>query len=245
MPAPTAAYIAAMGAGGAGSSGLSLAGVGSLLGGAGSLASAFGGGGNNPNLTKMRYFNQIEDRVADAKRAGVHPLFALGANVSPAMATGSPSGSAVGDALQGVGSAVRGYARDRTSQSQIKMAQHESASRVRVNETQAMLNEARSRSVIAEMQANPGILNTVERRTLDPSHSVNPDTGRLQWWVDATGKYHRVNQKVAPQEVLEKEFGESSELQGIARLIKGMYGYKGTGDNMPSLKEIYNLLTTE
>lgn len=50
--------------------------------------------------------HSVRRRVEDAKRAGVHPLFALGASSggSPTLAAGggSPSGSAVGEALQSV-----------------------------------------------------------------------------------------------------------------------------------------------
>lgn len=52
----------------------------------------------------------VQYRVADAKAAGIHPLFALGASVgaSPTSAVGTapPTGSAAGDALQGLGAAL-------------------------------------------------------------------------------------------------------------------------------------------
>lgn len=52
----------------------------------------------------------IQKRVADAKAAGVHPLFALGASVgaSPTTAVGggNPTGSVAGDALQGLGAII-------------------------------------------------------------------------------------------------------------------------------------------
>lgn len=51
----------------------------------------------------------LRRRVEDAKRAGVHPLFAMGASVgaSPTMQAGNPpTGSAVGDAIARLGEAM-------------------------------------------------------------------------------------------------------------------------------------------
>ena len=82
-----------------------LAGWGSLLGGAGVLGSSLGlfGGGSGKNApsanrvyaeTKNREDTAIQRRVADARRAGIHPLFALGAGTSgsPAFSVGGGDG---------------------------------------------------------------------------------------------------------------------------------------------------------
>lgn len=56
-------------------------------------------------LQKDFYKNGISWRVEDAKRSGIHPLYALGANVgSPSFSTFS--GSGVGDALSTLGSGI-------------------------------------------------------------------------------------------------------------------------------------------
>ena len=53
----------------------------------------------------------IQRRVSDAQKAGVHPLFALGASAgaSPTVSIGGqqqPTGSALGDALRGIGGRI-------------------------------------------------------------------------------------------------------------------------------------------
>lgn len=71
--------------------------LGALAAGGAALYGAFAGGDNrnrrlsqqqgyqNLELQRRAYYNAIQDRVADARRAGLHPLFALGgsANFSP------------------------------------------------------------------------------------------------------------------------------------------------------------------
>lgn len=100
--------------------------VGSILGGAGGFASAVSGifGGNsaakkaarlNKKMYKMQKdlaYNGVAIRVADAKRAGIHPLAALGASVggggfaSPVQDTSYNWGDAVGQGLQAVGNTM-------------------------------------------------------------------------------------------------------------------------------------------
>ncbi|QXP44150.1 MAG: DNA pilot protein [Arizlama microvirus] len=88
--------------------------VGSLLGGAGSLASAFGGGGNKVDEGAVRGLNDINGRhqkdmeyilrqqefnqkMALAKEHGLHPLSVLGVNVGGSTITPSVVGSGAQD----------------------------------------------------------------------------------------------------------------------------------------------------
>lgn len=91
----------------------------------------------------------IQRRVADAKAAGIHPLAALGAPLSgssfAAPVGSTDTGAAIGDAISEVGRGLEA-ARDR------ELAEMELRSRIKVNETSAMLNAARSRTAIAEAQ---------------------------------------------------------------------------------------------
>lgn len=92
------------------------AGIGSALSGVGAVASAFGGGNETEHLKRG-----IQWRVRDARRSGIHPLYALGASVgSPTITTGS----AGGDALSALGSiaSAKGQAQAQKSitQQQIK-----------------------------------------------------------------------------------------------------------------------------
>lgn len=105
-----------------------LTGIGSVLSGIGSVGSLFGGGSksglraqeniNAQNMQLQREFaqNGIRWRVEDAKRAGIHPLYALGAQLP----TYSPSTFIPGDyggrkdyggALRGLGDAASQFAR--------------------------------------------------------------------------------------------------------------------------------------
>ena len=114
-----------------------LAGAGSLLQGVGALSSLFRGGNKArkaqgywnavaQNFAREQFDEQkylarhgIATRVADAKRAGLHPLFALGmgaqggspVSFSPGAIGGqADTGSGFGDAIAGVGQALSGYA---------------------------------------------------------------------------------------------------------------------------------------
>lgn len=104
-----------------------LSGVGSALTGVASVGSLFGGGDGGAKErdfwnkrawkhTRDVFTQGLQYRVADAKKAGIHPLYAIGAsmNASPSfqMGSGPEAGSAfsrglgaVGEAAQGVGEA--------------------------------------------------------------------------------------------------------------------------------------------
>lgn len=126
--------------------------VGAALSGIGSVAGAVGSFSNAKKSGKeaRRQFNQqmnesIQRRVADARAAGVHPLFALGASVgaSPTITAGQyGSGSAVGDALQGVGGAIKGY-------SAAKGLQRMQAAQIRSAEASAARDEAEAQLALS------------------------------------------------------------------------------------------------
>lgn len=85
-----------------------IAAVGSLASGLGSLGSAFGGG--SPKVDYRGAKKGIRWRVRDARIAGIHPLYAMGA---PGVGQGilKPDNSSdIGTAISGVGSALSDYA---------------------------------------------------------------------------------------------------------------------------------------
>lgn len=103
-----------------GAIGGALGGVGQFLGGLGGL---FGGGGSGSKKAKELFAyqvreqermmkNQLQWRVEDARAAGVHPLAAIGANISspsvPPIVAGGDSGSGrnIGSALSDMGQGV-------------------------------------------------------------------------------------------------------------------------------------------
>lgn len=105
-----------------------LAGIGSVLGGIGSVGGLFGGSSksalraqenmNAMNIQMQKEFAQhgIRWRVEDAKAAGIHPLYALGANTTSFSPTSYIPGDSgprrdYGGALEGLGRAGQGLAR--------------------------------------------------------------------------------------------------------------------------------------
>lgn len=145
---------------------------------------------------------QIRLRVRDARLAGLHPLFALGASVnnqpaSPTIVGGgqSDSGSLVGDALRETGQFISRYMSDREERERgarlMTLQERESAARVRESEANAKLAEVRAS--VAAQQANSrrppvsadtpdGTMPSLRTRYRDPEtgrvHSLlNPDAG--------------------------------------------------------------------
>lgn len=111
------------------------------------------------NKLAMLQFNQqmdesINRRVQDAKRAGIHPLYAIGANAgaSPTISVGGgPTGSALGTAIGRLG----GHVEDHQAEKQIA---HQEARADKVAEAQAARdNAAALRDNVASMFAMSSI----------------------------------------------------------------------------------------
>lgn len=100
--------------------------------------------------------NQLQWRVADAKRAGIHPLYALG--MSPAIASPIALGNQMGDSLSQMGQHV-GEALDRNSNTYERATRRLSLALL---EKQGNESDARSmyyRSLAARMQNPPAAPN--------------------------------------------------------------------------------------
>lgn len=113
------------------------------------LGSLFGGRKSNESNAKMmkeqlryqREFAQqgIQWRVEDAKKAGLHPLYALGAQTpsySPVYSSDS-MGPAIANASDSIGRAVSQIGADRATKAAERMAMLEAASRISSNEAMA------------------------------------------------------------------------------------------------------------
>lgn len=89
--------------------------IGSIIGAVGSLAGGLISDRSNKKLTKQAWArddSSVQRRVADAKKAGIHPLAALGANVQAS----SPvtTGSSLGDGVASASSSIsQGYSRSK------------------------------------------------------------------------------------------------------------------------------------
>ena len=180
-------------------------------------------------------------RVADAKAAGLHPLAVLGANIPGGF--GTSSGTGLGDAIGRSGAAMSRASQRRSQARADAREDAEASSRIRVNETQAELNRAQSRTILSKIRGSPTIT-SMQLDPLDTSYHIDPTTGRLTGFKGADGRWYDVDQSVAPQSVLEEEFGEAGELQGIARLLHGASKWKGLpGYEGPSLSDLYDIIT--
>lgn len=153
-----------------------LTGLGSLVSAGTALAGAFGGGsgysgkGDWPGRSD-KIFNFQRDsikkavrwRVEDARAAGIHPLAALGGSIGGGFAspvggfvpTHVPTGSAIGDAVQGLGEAVSDIGARRDA----ARAEHEARAAARRAEGRAdavaaaQIDEARSAAALNRARA--------------------------------------------------------------------------------------------
>lgn len=167
---------------------------------------------NAKNLAWQReqYENFIKTRVKDAKEAGIHPLYALGAGATSfAGSSALPTGSAIGDGLQGFGNAVTAYeeekyraAKDSRNPEQGE-SRDEALSRARINRANA--DTAEANATIAKARA---------RTILD-----NARNAPLYDWEGYMG-----TPAGPPQQKMEDEFGGViGELYGIGRYLDMHY----------------------
>lgn len=103
--------------------------------------------------------NAVQWKVEDAKKAGVHPLFALGANTtsfSPVPVTGSATGDAI----------ARGGAAIAKSMSESKMK------KLQTDLVEAQIQESRSRSIaaLAQAKATNAEADFVTKQAIESAH---------------------------------------------------------------------------
>lgn len=170
MLAALPAGIAAAGAGGgAAAGGSALSGLGGpLIGAGGSLLGGLIGGSDAKKAVKKQWKyqkefqkNKMQWAVQDAKAAGLHPLFALGAGGgggSPSFSIPGQSamGSAIGDAAAQIGQGVA--ARPSEMAKQLQRAQIESInSQTRRNDAEAALALSQFRRFQQEANVSPSV----------------------------------------------------------------------------------------
>lgn len=121
---------------------------------------------------RRRYYRQLQDRVADAKSAGLHPLFALGAGggssggsfipgqaPSGSFATSglqlqpSQMGAAVADAAQAIGSGLQGRARAQAAEVMDSMQMMLMKSQLEESQTRSVLNMAEAHRAQSEAKS--------------------------------------------------------------------------------------------
>lgn len=103
----------------------------------------------------------VQWRVADAQAAGVHPLYAMGANVSSATPSSIPVMAETGRAEgirgafdqmgQGVRAGLEGYSNERLAMLTFELKASEARSAIARNDAQAMLDMARADQIKMQM----------------------------------------------------------------------------------------------
>ncbi len=136
---------------------MSAAGAAAIMQGIGSLGSAFrssGGVSAKRALRHQRFYaeNAIRLRVEDAKRAGINPLYALGANVTTPTATYGSVGKDAAAAVGGVGRAIGKYAASKDRAAANEMAREGHYANLAVQEAQAEMYNARAANDIVGAQ---------------------------------------------------------------------------------------------
>lgn len=144
--------------------------VGSLIG--GRKASKSADANTRAQIAAQERFAQqgIQWRVRDAKAAGLHPLFALGAQVpafSPVPFDSSSRGQSISDASQHIGRAV--------AATQTVLERRAAAAQVKLLESQADEQELRTDFLRSQLilETQPGMQTFP---VVDPAHDLSPDT---------------------------------------------------------------------
>lgn len=131
---------------------LDLLGIGNVMQGVGGVAGAISSARSSKKAlreSKRQFRAQMDEsiqrRVKDAEKAGVHPLFALGASVgaSPTLQAGT-TGGGIGDALEAAGRAASGYG---LAMTQKKLADAQAGK----DEAQRMLYDAQRKKIEQEL----------------------------------------------------------------------------------------------
>ncbi len=137
--------------------------------------------GDSGSFSRERADTWLTRRVQDARNAGLHPLFALGAGGSSPTysSTGSNLGDGVARAGQAVAEGVRGFTADRRNQKLDDMAALESSARISKLNTERKLDEILimqkwSDLAMAENTAKTGARMNPDGSVVVPAHAVSP-----------------------------------------------------------------------
>lgn len=164
---------------------------------------------NQQNLQASREFaqNRIQWTAEDAKKAGIHPLAALGAQTFSPPTFQVPGQSRTGDAI-GKGAEALGEAFTKLQLEGLKASNEKT-------KAEAALAAAQSRTVLAKARASESL------------KVAEPKFDALKW----ADKYLKVNPGFSDAEDFENRYGDiASEVFGLANLGADTYrNLKGTG----------------
>lgn len=136
------------------------AGIGSVLSGVGSIASAFGGNDGDSLGKQLRYrWNDLAQapkyQVQGAKAAGLHPLFAMGAGMgqSPAFSISGQGGQPFAESLRAAGQVAQDYGASKRQAVLDAAAVKESSARAYKAQAEGLLADTQSAQVMQQLNA--------------------------------------------------------------------------------------------
>lgn len=209
--------------------------AGNVLSGIGSAVSGIFGGSDdakqiarrNRKFQEYMAKHQIRWRQADAKAAGLHPLFAMGVSpqsFSPTSIPGqSSTGDRVGQAFDGIGRAFSGYARGKQAEQLQDLQVQESLARIKLLEAQAKATDP------VTAAAGASVAKRIDQMANQARPNPKPPT---KYYVEPFTHRRVALPPSSPTEVIEEEAGEpASWAYGILRLLE-LWG----GDWNPELQ---------
>lgn len=171
----------------------------------------------------------IQRRVADAKAAGLHPLYALGAaSASPSgfSPSGAPSGSYVGEGIAQAGKAI-GTAVDRRSP---KLSAVEKA-QVAELQSRTAVNLAEAQRIDSERKTNEGRANVHQDVWKVPPSGPHIHPSGVKTWGLGERKPAARPKKLPAKPVLRDSLGYPiwipPHLRGFARMAEDQFGEGG------------------
>lgn len=203
--------------------------LGNIIGAIGSIAGGFLGNkaqekANRQNLkwAKDQAQNRIKWTVQDAKRSGIHPLAALGANV-PTTSPGIVGATSFGDGVA-AGAAQLGNAFNKSEAQELENLQKDLIrSQIRQSDSVTSVNVARSRSILGAMRS--GATNVDGVKATLPAKD----------FTSAMVMGHRVDPAftMSDAQVLEDRYGEAISIPaGVAIAASDLWkGYRNGPEN--------------
>ncbi len=170
----------------------------------------------------------IQIRVADAKAAGIHPLYALGASVSSPTVTAGSAGKDAAAAIGGVGRAVAQYGRSKESARRQGMAD---AMQLRESNSRLLTDEVQRQYISSNIAVNAQRLNQTgfgRKPLYVKMYDNRGELGSL-----SKGEMFLVGEQVAEQ------------LEGMGALGMGIYGTSTAEKRSPKLLEAYRWIRGE
>ena len=182
------------------------------------IGGLFGQSAQNKSLDWQKKYarNRISYTVADAKKAGIHPLAALGSSAAGTMGSPIPGGSPMGDAIGDAGAAIGAHLSKREARA---AESEERAARLDVLRSEASRNRASAQAMLADATSRTAIMQARAKAVDVPTTDVvgHPTVG-----VVATGKGQRLvaDPDYSDAEVAQQRYGEVGEFAfGVRNLI--------------------------